>query len=76
MNAQNKGLTAAGIRFYASAPLVSPDGHPIGTVCVYDDERREFDDSDRELLQLLADEAMDQLLLRRRLRDAGGEVDA
>lgn len=73
--AENEGLTAAGIRFYASASLVSPEGHPIGTFCVYDDEPRAFDDRNRELLQLLADEAMDQLLLRRRLREAGGEVD-
>lgn len=74
--AENEGLAAAGIRFYASAPLVSPEGHPIGTFCVYDDEARAFTGRDRELLELLADEAMEQLVLRRRLREAGGEVDA
>lgn len=74
--AQNEELATAGIRFYASAPLVSPDGYPIGTFCVFHDEPRAFGDRDRELLGLLADEAMDQLVLRRRLRDAGGEVDA
>ncbi|MFB6269488.1 MAG: GAF domain-containing protein [Halobacterium sp.] len=74
--ADNEGLAAADIRFYAGAPLVSPDGQPIGTFCIYDDAPRAFDDRDRELLGLLADEAIDQLVLRRRLRDAdGGGVD-
>ncbi|MGB9963647.1 GAF domain-containing protein [Halobacterium sp. CBA1126] len=71
----NEGLAAADIRFYASAPLVTPDGAAIGTFCVYDDEPREFGDRDRELLSLLGDEAMEQLSLRRRVRDAGGAGD-
>ncbi|WP_135821679.1 GAF domain-containing protein [Halostella litorea] len=72
----NEGLAAASIRFYASAPLVTPDGEAIGTFCVYDDAPREFSDRDRELLTMLADEALDQLELRRRLRERGGEGDA
>lgn len=74
--AENEGLTAAGIRFYASAPLLSPDGYPIGTFCVFDDAPRSFSQRDRELLTLLAEETMEQLELRRRLRDAGDETDA
>ena len=66
--ADNRGLEAAKIRFYASAPVRTPDGQAIGTFCVYDSEPRSFDDRDRELLHLLADEVMDQLVLRRRLR--------
>lgn len=66
----NDGLAAANIRFYASAPLVTPDGQPIGTFCIYDDEPRGFADRDRELLGMLADQAMEQLVLHRRLRDA------
>lgn len=65
----HEGLAAADIRFYASAPLVTPDGQAIGTFCVYDDRPRSFSSRDRELLQMLADEAMDQLRLRRRLRE-------
>ncbi|NIB98937.1 GAF domain-containing protein [Halobacterium sp. R2-5] len=73
----NEGLAAANIRFYASAPLVTPDGQAIGTFCVYDDEPRAFDERDRELLSMLGGEAMDQLTLRRRIRDAqrGGRDD-
>ena len=73
--AENEGLREDGIRFYASAPIRTPNGHPIGTFCVYDDESRSFDERDRELLGLLAEEAMDQLVLRRDLRDARGEAD-
>lgn len=69
---ENEGLVSAGIRFYASAPVATPDGDAIGTFCVYDDEPGSFSEHDRELLGLLADEAMDQLTLRRRL---GGEED-
>lgn len=68
---ENEGLAAANIRFYASAPVETPEGEVIGTFCVYDDDAREFSSRDRELLSMLADEAMDQLTLRRRLRDGG-----
>jgi GAF domain-containing protein len=70
--ADNEGLAAANIRFYASAPLVTPEGRAIGTFCIYDDQPRGFDERDRELLSLLGDEAMEQLTLRRRIRDADG----
>ncbi|WP_435095402.1 GAF domain-containing protein [Halarchaeum sp. P4] len=73
---ENEGLAEAGIAFYASAPLVTPDERKIGTFCVYDDEPRSFDERERELLGLLADEAMEQLELRRERRDDGSVDDA
>lgn len=69
---ENEGLQAAEIRFYASTSLRTPEGEPIGTFCVYDDQPREFSADDRDLLDLLGAEAMEQLTLRRRLR---GEAD-
>ncbi|KPN32244.1 putative periplasmic ligand-binding sensor domain protein [Halolamina pelagica] len=69
----NEGLQAVDIRFYASAPVETPSGEAIGTFCVYDDEPREFSARDRELLSLLGDEAMEQLTLRRRLREVADE---
>ncbi len=68
----NERLRAAGLRFYASAPLKTPDGRAIGTFCVFDSQPGPFDARQRELLGLLADEAMEQLELRRRLRTAEG----
>lgn len=71
----NERLRAAGLRFYASAPLKTPEGRAIGSFCVFDSQPGTFDPRQRELLELLADEAMDQLDLRRRLRVAdGGET--
>ena len=66
---ENEGLQASEIRFYASTSLRTPEGEAIGTFCVYDDTPREFSARDRELLDLLGEEAMEQLTLRRRLRE-------
>lgn len=53
-------------RWYASARLVAPDGHPIGTLAVYDEARSApLSDGERWRLSALADEAMEQLELRR-----------
>jgi GAF domain-containing protein len=69
----NETLEAAEIQFYAGAPLTAPDGRAIGTFCLQDDEPREFGERDRELVSLFADQTMDQLELRRRLRETEGD---
>jgi GAF domain-containing protein len=71
----NEKLTQVGIQFYASAPLVTPAGQTIGTFCLFDGLPRRFEARDRHLLGLLADEAMDQLELRRRLAATEGGDD-
>lgn len=53
-----------GLRFYAAAPLKTPDGYNIGAVCIVDKEPREFTDSDRRVLEHLASIVMDELKLR------------
>ena len=55
-------------RFYASAPLLTPDGVPIGRLCVFDHEPRELDERHRKALETLAARVMDVLELRLRTR--------
>jgi diguanylate cyclase (GGDEF)-like protein len=53
------------IRFYAGAPLQTPEGHNLGTLCVIDREPRDLGPEQRELLYRLAQLAMRELELRR-----------
>lgn len=54
------------MRFYAGAPLRTPEGHDIGTLCVIDTRPRNgFSGRDRRALRDLAKLVLDQLELRR-----------
>lgn len=53
------------IRFYAGAPLRSPDGHNFGTLCVIDQQPRQPSDEQIHQLQLLSELAMREIELRR-----------
>lgn len=52
------------IRFYAGAPLVTPDGHALGTLCVLDHKPRRFGPRQTEVLRQLAGVVMDEIELR------------
>ena len=54
------------IRFYAGAPIVMPDGHVVGTVCVVDTVPRTLDDSQLQALQALSRQTTALLELRQR----------
>lgn len=55
------------VRFYAGAPLVSPDGIILGTLGVLDRQPRSLDPEHETTLRLLADQVVTQLELKRAL---------
>jgi GAF domain-containing protein len=57
------------IRFYAGAPLVAPDGHILGALCVLDQVPRQLSRDQLESLRILSQQVMAQVVLGKNLRD-------
>jgi diguanylate cyclase (GGDEF)-like protein/PAS domain S-box-containing protein len=53
------------IRFYMGAPLITPQGHALGTLCVVDRVPRQLSPQQAESLQVLSRQVVRQLELRR-----------
>ncbi len=53
------------IRFYAGAPLISPEGHALGSLCVIDRKPRALSELQKTALEALARQVVSQLELKR-----------
>jgi GAF domain-containing protein len=60
------------IRFYAGAPIFTPDGQPVGTLCVIDAVPRGLSDEQAQALRDLAAEVSQQIERRRLQRARAG----
>ncbi len=64
------------LRFYAGAPLITPSGQRIGTVCVFDVKPRDdFTDADKAKLKDLAAIVADHLEMRRIVGNVHDEIE-
>ncbi|PJJ83874.1 PAS domain-containing protein [Mucilaginibacter auburnensis] len=60
---------SAHVRFYAGAPLIDPEGHRLGSLCVIDTVPRSLNEQQRDALRTLASEVMSHLVLRKQKRE-------
>jgi diguanylate cyclase (GGDEF)-like protein/PAS domain S-box-containing protein len=56
------------VHLYLSLPLTTPDGHTVGTLCVYDAETRELSTEQIETVAILARQVMAVFELRKAAR--------
>jgi PAS domain S-box-containing protein len=61
----DSAVVTSGFRFFAGMPLVSPEGHAVGVLCVLDKRPRELSSTQKDALRAIARHVMSQLELGR-----------
>ena len=61
----DSAVVSAGFRFFAGMPLISPERHALGAVCILDTKPRELSSTQKNALRAIARQVMSQLELRR-----------
>jgi PAS domain S-box-containing protein len=68
--AKNQSVVSApNFRFYAGLPIHSPDGQPVGALCVVDTEVKELSERQKSALATLANQVGRLLRLRNEVRE-------
>jgi GAF domain-containing protein len=73
--ADNETLDRAGLVSYLGAKLVTPAGRALGSLCVYDDEPRQFSPDERAYLETLAALVVDVLVLHEQSKTDENDTD-
>jgi GAF domain-containing protein len=73
--ADNLAIPDLGVVAYLGVPLISPDGHVLGSLCVIDERPREWTDEDQRLLRDLCRSVTAEIHLRVLLGEAQGSLD-
>lgn len=55
-----------GLRYYLGAPLINPEGHVLGAICVLDFENRIMSDAQKRQMEILANVVITRLELKRK----------
>ena len=66
----NLAIPEIGVRAYAGIPLITSDGHTLGSFCAIDTQPREWTEEDLAALQTLADSVSTEIELRGSVRQA------
>ena len=62
------------VRFYAGSPLLSPEGFPIGTLCVIDHKPKELSKQQLDALAILSKSVINLLEIRIKLKEKEEQV--